>query len=537
MMRTMIATLTLVLTATSAPGQERERLYSDPAIPPREALDRLNLEIAWRVELPMQSRRDGVVSIQHTGRQIVAQTRGGIVALFDAETGRPVWRVRIGEPYLGAFPPAFNSSSVFAINGTILYALDRSNGALLWQLSLPGGLVMQPLADEDQVYIFTGTGLVYAYHPTTVEVLTKVTPFALPPSYGERDVTIKSDEQYVQQVRPILQWDATTRLRVELGATQSPELVLVPDPGGQLLGLAKYPKQYFRPEAYRFPLESPLLAGPGAFGSTAYFPGRDGYVYAFDMARARIVWRQLVGTSPVIRTPIVSEQDVIVVSEREGMSRLDRETGTLLWRIPAGNRLQTAQADAAVFLAASPKFVYALDRSGRLVVLDRSRGLLLSRYDVRDFVVPVVNEQTDRVYLAANNGLLLCLRDRDYPEPQRARKLSDRESEAGKSPDERARDLREYLTKPVNFDAGEAQPLSRFLDDLRRVHGIKAFVSDKSFRESGLPSPLEQKVKVPKKEKTPLGDVIQEVLGQINCKYAQLGDEIFIIPAKVVPKP
>jgi len=426
---------------------------------------------------------------------------------------------------------------VFAINGTVLYALDRSSGAPQWQLSLPGGLTTQPLADEEQVFLFTGTGVVYAYRPATVETLADVAPFAMPPSYGQRDLSVKRDQQFVQEVRPVPQWDSTTRLRLDLTAAQSPDLVLVPGPGGELLGLAKRPKEDRRPEAYRFPLETSLPAGPGAFGTTAYFPGRDGYAYAFDMTKARIVWRQLVGTSPLTRTPVVSEQDVFVVSEREGMSRLDRETGTPLWRIPVGNRLQSAQAEAAVFLSASPKFVYALDRSGRLLVLDRARGFVLSRFDVRDYVVPVVNEQTDRLYLAANSGLLLCLRDRDYPLPHRARKISERESEAGKTPDERARDLRERLTKPVNFDAAEPQPLSRFLDDVRRTHGVKWLVSDKSFHENNLPSPLEQKVKVPKKEKAPLGEVIQDVLGQINCRYTQLGDEIFIIPAKAPPKP
>src|SRR5260370_42434225 len=106
MMRTFVATLALVLTAPAAPAQERERFYSDPAIPPREALERLNLEVAWRVDLPMESRRDSIVSVQHTGRQILAQTRAGVVALFEAETGRPVGRARIGEPDHIAVPPA-----------------------------------------------------------------------------------------------------------------------------------------------------------------------------------------------------------------------------------------------------------------------------------------------------------------------------------------------------------------------------------------------------------------------------------------------
>ena len=533
----LVAILALVLAAPSAPAQERERFYSDPAIPPREALERLNLELAWRVDLPMEGRRDGLVSVQHTGRQILVQTRGGIVALFDAETGRLAWRTRIGDPFLTAFAPAFNSTSVFAINGTNLYALDRSNGTNLWKLSLPGGLAAPPLADEEQVYIFTGTGSVYAYHPTTVEV-----PENAGPSdslTGEIDLTAdKKPERIVQVVRPLLNWTVVSRLLLDLPAVQTADAVLVPDPSGVLLKLMKFPNDGVGAEADRFALDTSLLASPGVFGSVAYLPGRDGYVYAYDVTRTRILWRQLLGSSaPLTRTPVVTEQDVFAVSEREGMSRLDRETGNPLWRIPRGNRLLNAQVEADRFLAASPKFVYALDRGGRLIILDRARGLMLGRYDVRDFVFPVVNDQTDRLYLAANNGLLLCLRDRDYPRPQEMRKLSEREKQAGKTPEQRAKDLQERLAQLVNFEPGEPQPLSRFLEDIRRVHGVKSFVSEKSFRENNLPLPVDLKVKVPKKDKAPLGDVIQDVLAQINCKFAPLGDEIFIIPTKAGPMP
>src|SRR5262249_5745018 len=74
-------------------------------------------------------------------------------------------------------------------------------------------------------------------------------------------------------------------------------------------------------------------------------------------------------------------------------------------------------------LAVNPKFVYATDRAGRMVVLDRDRGRELSRYNVRDFVVPTANELTDRIYLAANDGLVVCLHDRDYPTPVAMKKL------------------------------------------------------------------------------------------------------------------
>src|SRR6185437_8629371 len=98
------------------------------------------------------------------------------------------------------------------------------------------------------------------------------------------------------------------------------------------------------------------------------------------------------------------------------------------WRIPVRGGLAESNAAADRFLAANPKYVYAADASGRLLVLDRRRGVTLSGFDFKDFVFPVPNEVTDRLYLAANNGLIVCLHDREYPQPIRYR-LREEEAE------------------------------------------------------------------------------------------------------------
>jgi hypothetical protein len=78
------------------------------------------------------------------------------------------------------------------------------------------------------------------------------------------------------------------------------------------------------------------------------------------------------------------------------------------------------------FLASNPKFVYAVDAQGNLLVLDRASGAQLARYTgVRDFLTPISNELTDRIYLASNDGLLLCLRDKDYVRPVRAKNVQE----------------------------------------------------------------------------------------------------------------
>src|SRR5262249_53688485 len=133
------------------------------------------------------------------------------------------------------------------------------------------------------------------------------------------------------------------------------------------------------------------------------------------------------------------------------------------WRLPRGRTFLESNPGADRLLAANPKFVYATDPSGRLLVLDRKRGVTLSAYDTRAFPFPVVNEVTDRLYLAANDGLLVCLHDRAYSKPVRHRTLEE----------ELTNPLRRKLTLPVTEPAAKPAALRDVLDDLGAKYTLK----------------------------------------------------------------
>src|SRR5262249_29601825 len=92
-MNKLLATLVVVLLpAASVSAQSLARTYPRPCTPPQEVLDRINLKMDWRVYIPMDGVRDGFLSIQLLGDQILVQTRSGGVALLDAATGATIWR-------------------------------------------------------------------------------------------------------------------------------------------------------------------------------------------------------------------------------------------------------------------------------------------------------------------------------------------------------------------------------------------------------------------------------------------------------------
>jgi outer membrane protein assembly factor BamB len=424
-----VATVLLALTTAQA---QSVRVYTRPTTPPREALDRLNLQVGWQTVLPTDGTRDGVFSFQMAGKQVLVQTRSGLVVALDRDSGATLWRARIGKPYESLQPLGWNAKSVFAAHGSWLFALDRNTGQVQWQYPLPDAVAAAPVADDQQIYLSLTAGQASVYLlppesrretlpaassknflPQTLEAPAR--PSALHKSssgtttgaVGPLSSAIQASRNVATGPRPIFLRDFRAGTGLEVGALLTPFEVLWTGAGGSVMVLPRTPDIPLRP--YRFPTEGPISVQPGQWGETAYVASHDGNLYALDIPTGRLLWR-FTGGNPIKQKPIVTNDDVYIAPQGSGLHRLDRATGQEYWH----------NAAAVRFLAANPKFVYAADRSNRLLVLDRARGTQLSAYDgTRDFNVPLANEQTDRLFLAGENGLLLCLHDRGYEAPVR----------------------------------------------------------------------------------------------------------------------
>jgi outer membrane protein assembly factor BamB len=425
--------LTLVVLATAvARAEDPSRLYSHPSVPPREVLDRLNLELAWFTYIPMEDRREGLESVQVVGKDLLVQTRRGLVCMLDAETGRTRWRWRSAsssEPQ----PPSFNRRSVFVANGTRLIDLDRGNGEVRWDYDLAGAATAAPLADEERVYVIIYNKKLVAYELPATD---KVSPSRQRPgekadkkrpdadkgmrrpegsvgngdtAYGPTASTLFTGPGVgkVETTGPTVLYEHFAESYVNLPPVQSEDVLLYLGINGTIYSASKVS----RFERYHLPTDGTITVAPGVYHDTAYVASEDRNVYALNITTGKSYWRYTAG-SLIAYAPAANDEDLYVTTKRGGLARVRRRSGDEVWK--------TANADR--FLAANPKFVYAADRSGRLLVLDRRRGTQLSSYDVRDFAFPVRNEQTDRLFLAANDGLIVCLHDKEYATPVQMKK-------------------------------------------------------------------------------------------------------------------
>ncbi len=478
-----LAIAAVLLAGATVEAQDAKRLYTNPSVPPREALERLNLKLAWRTYVPMDGRRDGILSVQMADQLLLVQTRSGQVLALDAETGQTRWRARVGNPYRGAPHLAVNLRSVFVISELMLYSIDLATGDLQWEFEMREGAAAAPVADDDQVFLTLGDGKVYAYELPRPSLLVKArngrnkkpeTPAEPSPSSGPRTPSnynlngmpasigpystnygigttssigpLSSAREATRGLatglQPRLDFEYLSDLRLELAPLQTEDTILYATPKGVLMAM---PKGLQPVERYRRELsDGRITVQPGQHGDEAYVATDDAYLYAIRISTGNMRWRIPTGTA-LLRKPVVTDDDVFVAPDRGGLYRLDRAAGEAKWHNRTAYR----------FLAGNRKFVYATDASGRLLLLDRARGTLLSVYDARAFVVPIPNEVTDRLYLATNDGLLLCLHDREYTTPLRIKKEEVKASVPRGRPDDQPRDKGD---KPKGEGEGKDKP-------------------------------------------------------------------------------
>jgi outer membrane protein assembly factor BamB len=435
-------------------SQSEIRVITCPVPPNREVLDRLSLDVAWRTRIKLQNGRDGLFSVQiipaKAGPEILVQTLMGAVVLLNAETGDVKWRMPIEGTVLAA--AGYNTNSIFVARGSQCFVLNRKTGMHRVYSTRPGdpeptmgfripATPSAPLtADDVSLFVAMGQRITAYTHPEFESALEEVEKMRvkraweagkeadkepidltklkaeelekLKSAYGkikEQAAGPKIEPSKGNSLQPAEMWSYYTRTTaIQQAPLTTYNQVNVITHSGSFLALSRF-ESFLR---FEFKTLGGVLAPMGQYDLTAYIGSDDYNLYALEMHANRIIWR-FSAEGPIDRQPVVTDRDIYVTADRIGMYHLVRETGEALWR--------NSRADQ--FLGANPKFVYALDRTGNLLILDALRGTTMAAWDARDWTLGLSNEWTDRCYLAAQDGQIMCLRHRDLPEPMKNRTM------------------------------------------------------------------------------------------------------------------
>jgi hypothetical protein len=138
----------------------------------------------------------------------------------------------------------------------------------------------------------------------------------------------------------------------------------------------------------------------------------------------------------------------------------------------------------------------------------------------------VANQLTDRVYLAAHNGLIVCLRDRDYPAPFAHRVLLTPQAQ-----------LEQKLNTLVTIEVADPQPFMEVIEAFKMKYGLKIAVSVRAFRDDNKEAALNQNVTLPRVQQRPVVEVLKLILDQIQATSVIFEDTILVVPAGEAPPP
>ncbi|MGI9456821.1 MAG: PQQ-binding-like beta-propeller repeat protein [Aeoliella sp.] len=330
---------------------------------------RLGLTRAWFSQTQLDRSLQQVQSAVLYGDQLFVLTSAGTLHVMDAHTGRTVWIERMGDPKHPSLGPAVSDMHVALVSGSTLFVLNRSDGRREMTRELGGGAGGGPALTTSHVYVPLFSGKMEAYSLNDSEEPT---------------------------------WYYASTGRVFDAAAASADSVMWPTDRGYLY-VANSAGNGVR---YRFESASRITGLPAVQDGVIYAAAASGYVHAIDEQAGGQKWRYATG-APITRSPVVIGNRVYAATESPTLHCLNAKSGVPVWE--ARNMRQ--------LVAVSKSSVYGINNYGDVTVIDAASGVPQGRLRTSDKTSAVINDQTDRLYLISETGLVQCLHEIDSDEP------------------------------------------------------------------------------------------------------------------------
>jgi outer membrane protein assembly factor BamB len=298
-------------------------------------------------------------------------TNAGVLQAMDANTGESLWSTQFGSPLYPSLGPAANDTIVAVINGSTLYLMDRKSGRILSDRRVEGVPSAAPALSNEFVFVSTFTGKVEGYPldpnaPNFSRWYYKSFGRALaPPLVTPKHLVWTTSEGFLYFARA---HDPGIEFRLET------------------MG------QFDARPAYRDPLIFAIALS--------------GDLFAVDENTGTLRWRYLTGY-PTDRAPAAVGDKLFVSSEEPRLHCVDAATGLGKWE----------SLGISQFAAVTKSHVYGVDRYGTIHILSINDGSPVGKIPTGGTLDALVNDQTDRLFLISESGLVQCLHEIGANEP------------------------------------------------------------------------------------------------------------------------
>lgn len=369
----------MIQTAFAQPATQRN------AFPTVTQLNRFGLKMAWWNQASIDSDRNTVRHLTADEQIVYVQSSSGVVTAIDMETGKKLWTMQLGRKDAPSFPVTSNAEVALVLAGLDLYAIDKFSGNLQWTFRLPKQPSTSPVMDDEQVYVGTLDGSVYAANLKTIRELFE-------------------EGRLPEWSYQTIEWRYKTG-----GAIRTP-----PVPWGTIVNFASEDRSLYsvskEERSLKFQLETdaPISAPMTQSDGYLYMASEDFNIYAVNLTNGRIRW-QFVAGFPILSGPKAIHDKLYVAPQRGGLYQLSAVSGRQRWWRP----------DLTEFVAQTQHYVFATNQRGDLVILDEATGGPVGILPLRQFSIRVSNERTDRAIMATPSGLVIMLHEGEFNEIQK----------------------------------------------------------------------------------------------------------------------
>ncbi len=374
--RVLMAALLCGMLAISAQAAE---------LPGSAELARFDLKTAWWGRAAIDSAREKVDFVVNDEEMVFVRSTTGIITAFEAETGRKAWAALIGRPDQVSYAPVSNADQLLVAVGLNLIAVSKKTGEPIWELRLPKHPSAPPAIDDDQVYLGMVDGSVYCYDLKIVQQL-----------HEKRRLPEFSHNAQIwryQTPSEIVSPPISTGLSVCF-ASSSGTLYSVSAKGQKLV--------------FQFECDSKIVTPLGRNEKSILLASEDSRMFCLDQDNGQFRWA-FTSAHPIRQQPRFFGSRVYVTPETVGTFALNSDSGSQVWEVP--------QAQARRVLMVGQSRLYAVNAQNEIVVIQASDGKVVGKLPHRQFTMSPTNDRTDRMFLATQDGLVVCVKERDSAIP------------------------------------------------------------------------------------------------------------------------
>ncbi len=369
-----------VLLTTCVFGIATTAALANDLIPSAE-LARYGLKMAWWGRAAIDPGREKVDLVTNDEEMVFVRSTVGIITAFDAETGRKAWSTLVGRPDQQSFVQVSNSKLLLVAVGLNLFSINKRNGDVLWELKLPKHPSAPPALDDEQVYVGMVDGSVYGFDLKIVQDL-----------HNRR---MLPDFSHLAQL-----WRYQTPSEIVSPPIATARSVCFASSSGSFYSVTARGHKLI----FQFETDAKIVTPLGRNENSILLASENSRMYCLNQDNGQYRWA-FTSAHAIRQQPRFFGARVYVTPETVGTYALSADTGTQIWDKP--------QEQARQILMVGQSRIYAFNGQKEIVIIEASDGHVDGKLPYRHFIKTPTNDRTDRMFLTTQEGLIVCLKERD----------------------------------------------------------------------------------------------------------------------------